>query len=61
MHTINKPCGATPNLLGRYIASHYGEACGAFFRFHSTLLLISAGMPRKGKWSTRTVPILITY
>lgn len=25
----------------KYIASHYGEACGAFFRFHSTLLLIS--------------------
>eukprot|EP00434_Breviolum_minutum_P039991 symbB.v1.2.035529.t2/scaffold4806.1/size34549/3 len=24
-----------------YIASHYGESCGAFFRFHSTLLLIS--------------------
>ncbi|CAK8988061.1 unnamed protein product [Durusdinium trenchii] len=25
----------------KFIASHYGEACGAFFRFHSTLLLIS--------------------
>lgn len=41
--TSSSPCKAFGSQRPRLIASHFGEACGAFFRFHSTLLLISVG------------------